>query len=75
MKYVETVNIWNASDEEIAALQPGQWVRAGTNGPRGQWCGLKKISGVKVVAWFCNRKTKRGYYEYFNALRNYAKRT
>jgi hypothetical protein len=31
MKYTKSVDIWNLGAEQVAALQVGQWVYAGTN--------------------------------------------
>lgn len=45
MKFQKTLDIWTLSDEQIAALQPGQWVSAGPlDSDRrnlGTFCGIK----------------------------------
>lgn len=46
--FVKTVDIWSLTDEQVAALQPGQYVTAGPNGVKGRFYG--KGASV-VVAW------------------------
>lgn len=67
MLYVATVDVWALTEEQRAMLQPGQWVQAGPDGPRGRWAGMK-ASGSSVVAW-SHRATDP---ETFRALRDYA---
>jgi hypothetical protein len=50
MQFKPTIDVWALSQVERAAIQPGQWVKAGPNGPRGQYLGQRK-SGSDVVAW------------------------
>lgn len=67
------VNIWALTDEERAGLQRGQWVTAGTDGDpmsRGVFCGIRP-SGVAVVMWQGNAKSRRSYREYRQTLMNY----
>lgn len=46
--FVKTVDIWALTDEQIAELQPGQYVRAGKDGPVGRFFGK---GASTVVAW------------------------
>lgn len=46
--FVKTVDIWALTDEQISALQPGQYVRAGKDGPVGRFFGK---GASTVVAW------------------------
>lgn len=45
-RFQRTVDIWSLEPEQIARLQPGQWVTAG--GARGVFCGVRD-SGTVVV--------------------------
>ncbi len=71
MSYTKTVNIWAMSDAEIATLRPGQWVKAGENGDRGQFWGITKTKSV-VVAWYHNAKNSSSYKNYNKNLHKYA---
>lgn len=46
--FTKTVDIWSLSPEEIAKLQPGQYVQAGPQGPKGRFFGH---GASTVVAW------------------------
>lgn len=46
--FVKTLDIWSLTDEQIAALQPGQYVKAGPNGGVGRFYGK---GASTVVAW------------------------
>lgn len=70
-KYTKPVNVWNLNSEERKALQPGQWVYAGTPDSKGIWCG-QKSNGVDVVAWYENAKRQKDFNEYVNKLMAYA---
>ena len=50
MKFKPTIDVWALAPSERAAIQPGQWVKAGPNGPCGQYLGQRK-GGSDVVAW------------------------
>lgn len=68
-----TINIWSLNPKQIASLRPGQWVKAGNQGDKGVFCGVKK-SGTVVVAWYENAKRGQGgFRSYVAALMNYAK--
>jgi hypothetical protein len=67
MKFRPLINIWNVKPADRAAIQPGQWVQAGPQGPIGQYLGQKK-SGTDVVAW-----KGRAYSAKRATLRQYAK--
>lgn len=73
MKYLPTVDIWKLPRELMPYLQPGQWVDAG--GAKGRFLGVKKKSGIVVVAWSGNVKgwkTREDQKDYIRTLRNYA---
>lgn len=70
-QYAPALDIWPLPPRARAALQPGQWVTAGPNGPRGRYLGQTR-SGSDVVAWAGNAKGRPGYGA---ALRAYAKGT
>lgn len=70
MRYQNTIDIWAMQKNDVSKLQPGQWVKAGPNGNRGIYLGVK-ASGSIVVAWHSNA-TSRQYRAYIRALRNYA---
>jgi hypothetical protein len=40
---------WQQSVQDLP-LQPGQWVKAGSNGPKGQFRGISK-AGVILITW------------------------
>jgi len=68
MRFKATFDIWQLTRSERAAIQPGQWITAGPEGPRGQYLG-QKPNGIEVVAW------REGADQYANkrrALRQYA---
>lgn len=67
-RYVATLDVWPLPPRARAALQPGQWVTAGPNGPRGRYMGQTK-GGSDVVAWGRNASGRKGY---LRALREYA---
>ena len=72
MRYTKPVNIWALSDIEIAMLQPGQWVYAGTSDNKGQFWGIG-TRGTVVVAWYHNAKNSGNYKNYNKTLSMYAK--
>lgn len=55
-QYVKALNVWPLPPRARAALQPGQWVTAGPNGPRGRYMGQR--NGCDVVAWAENSRGK-----------------
>lgn len=64
--FKKTVDIWAMTAEQIAALQPGQWVKAGPDGPSGRFFGH---GASTVVAW--SRRLPKGK-RYFEYLKRYA---
>ena len=74
-KYKKSVNVWNATDEELSSLQVGQWVHVDSNDPltKGIWCGIRKSSGTKVVAWKGNIKGRKDPEGYIRDLIKYAR--
>jgi hypothetical protein len=63
-----TVNVWSMSREEVATLQRGQWVSAGTpdadRNNCGRFWGITK-SGTLVVGWNGNaRRFAKGPRDY-----------
>ena len=67
MQFRPLINIWNVKPRDRAAIQPGQWIQAGPQGPIGQYLGQRK-SGTDVVAW-----RGRDYASKRATLRQYAK--
>lgn len=75
MKFQKALDIWNATSQDIAKLQPGQWVFAGNRDSMGRFLGVKR-SGSVVVAWLGNERNHGNYaarLEYIRTLRQYAK--
>jgi hypothetical protein len=68
MRFQPTLDVWQLTETERAAIQPGQWVRAGDNNSRGQYMG-QRPSGADVVAW---RNGGKGYAAKRKTLRLYA---
>ena len=66
-QYVKALDIWPLPPKSRAALQVGQWVTAGPNGPKGRYMGQKR-GGTDVVAWSGNGRGRN----YLRALRAYA---
>lgn len=75
-QFTTAVNVWKATDEELMALQPGQWVYAGDDTDKfskGRWCGIRG-NGIKVVAWYGNMYDRsKNSKAYLRTLLNYAK--
>ena len=67
--YVKTFDIWPVPDYVRGHIQPGQWVTAGPEGPKGQYLG-QRPGCSDVVAWQGRGLGRRGYVK---ALRDYAK--
>lgn len=65
-KFKQTVDIWALSSEERQMLQPGQFVTAGPDGPRGRFWGEGRST---VVAWDGNARGR--YADYNRAVRDY----
>jgi hypothetical protein len=42
MKYTKSIDIWKLSSQQIACLQPGQWVYAGEPTSKGRFFGVKQ---------------------------------
>lgn len=72
MKFHKAIDVWAIPAELTKHLQPGQWVRAGHNGPLGRFYGIKR-SGVIVVAWQDNAKAGGKYFDYCANIRRYAR--
>lgn len=72
-QFVPAFDIWPLPPRARAAIQPGQWVYAGQDGPkrRGVYLGQTK-AGVDVVAWSGNFPRK-GARAYIATLRTFAK--
>jgi hypothetical protein len=70
MTFKKAINIWALTENQIKALQPGQWVTAGGN--LGRFYGVKK-SGSVVVAWSNNAKNSGNYFDYCKTLYQYAR--
>lgn len=66
-KFKPMLDIWELSDEERAALQPGQWVYAGTRDHVGRFYGQGRST---VVAWRSNYQGR--FRTYTQAIRDYA---
>ena len=70
-RFLPAMNIWEMSSDDIATLQPGQWVYAGIKEDKGIYLGMKE-SGSIVVAWYLNAIGRASFKAYVRALRNYA---
>jgi hypothetical protein len=70
MKYTKSIDIWKLNPQQIACLQPGQWVYAGEPTSKGRFFGVKK-SGSVVVGWHGNTR-KGARRSYYRTLREYA---
>ena len=68
MKFKPTIDVWALAPSERAAIQPGQWITAGPEGPRGQYLG-QKPGGSDVVCW---NKYASGFAAKRRVLRQYA---
>lgn len=75
-RYRSTVNVWTATDAELATLLPGQWVSAGepdaTRSNCGRWYGIKP-SGTKVAAWNGNARRSGNWRAYQQTVYAFAK--
>jgi hypothetical protein len=69
-RFTKTVNIWNLDSEQRAALQIGQWVSAGEDGPRGRFYGEGSST---VAAWVGNARRSGDYRSYMSTIHNYGK--
>lgn len=71
-RYLPRVDIWTLGVAERAALQPGQHISAGQDGPHGRFYGEGRAS--TVAAWERNaRGFPDGVRAYQAAIRLYAK--
>lgn len=68
MRFQKTIDIWTLSEEQRAALQPGQWVIAGNGGSKGRFYGQ---GASTVVAWTGNARGR--YRSYMATIRDYGK--
>jgi len=50
MRYEKAFDIWPIPSYVRKSIKPGQWVKAGPNGPKGMYLG-QTVSGSDVVAW------------------------
>jgi hypothetical protein len=73
MQYQPAFNIWEIPHALMRHIQPGQHVYAGTTDNKGVFLGVKKRSGIVVVAWQGNIKNHGNRADYLQTLRNYAK--
>ena len=69
-RFQRTIDIWSLEPEQIARLQPGQWVTAG--GSLGVFCGVRE-SGSVVVMWQGNAQG-RDYRSYRKTLMDYGRK-
>lgn len=69
-RYQRTLDIWSLDAEQVARLQPGQWVTAG--GARGVFCGVRE-SGTVVVMWQENARS-HNYRIYRKTLMDYGRK-
>jgi hypothetical protein len=67
--FTPTVDVWTLDEAQRSKLQPGQWVRAGEDGPIGRWMGQGRATSV--VAWLGNGRGR--WRSYCKTLRTYAK--
>lgn len=65
--FTKTVDIWSMTPEQIAQLQPGQYVRAGKDGPVGRFFGQGSST---VVAWSARIPSGKRRKEYLSAYAN-----
>ncbi len=72
MQFQKAIDIWALPQPLVKHLQPGQWVKAGPQGPSGRFYGVRPRSGVVVVAWKGNAKASKDYFGYCKGLRQYA---
>lgn len=70
MRFQPTIDIWALTPDEVAKLQPGQWVTAG--GAKGVFCGVKK-SGSVVCMWQDNAQGRKSYADYRKMHMKYAR--
>ena len=71
-RFVRTLDVWQLDASQRAKLQPGQWVTAGPNGPKGRFLGEAPRS--TVCAWLGNaRGAAGGPAAYFRTIRSYAR--
>lgn len=72
-QYRKTIDIWTLNETERRALQPGQWITAGKDGPIGRYAG-QTWGGVDVAQWRENaRRSAGGMLGHFRRLRAYVK--
>lgn len=74
MKFKPTLDIWNLSDDQLKSLPAGQWVSAGSGGPKGFYCGVRE-SGSVVVGWQGNARGSGDYRSYRRSLMSYGRPT
>lgn len=67
-RFRPTLDIWELDETERSQLQPGQWVTAGPDGPRGRFYGEGRST---VVAWLGNARGR--YRSYMATLRDYGR--
>jgi hypothetical protein len=71
MKYTQAFDLWSVPVALYKHIQPGQWVYTGDKTSKGIFLGVKQ-SGVVVVAWYGNAKSRADYRDYLRSLRDYA---
>lgn len=68
--FTKTVDIWSLTPEEIAKLQPGQYVTAGPDGTKGRFYGQ---GGTTVVAWSARVSSGKRRAEYLSKYAAYGR--
>lgn len=73
MKYQSIFDIWAVPVDLLKHVQAGQMVYAGTKANKGRFLGVRKSSGIVVVAWQGNIQNHSNKLGYIKTLRQYAK--
>jgi hypothetical protein len=73
MKYQSIFDIWAVPVDLLKHVQAGQMVYAGDKSNKGRFLGVRKSSGIIVVAWQGNVQSHTDKLGYIRTLRNYAK--
>lgn len=71
-RFAKTVDIWSLSPEEIAKLQPGQYVTAGPDGTKGRFYGQ---GASTVVAWSARVPSGKRRAEYLKKYAEFGRET
>lgn len=70
--FVKTIDIWNLTEDQLKAIQPGQYVKAGPDGPIGRFFGH---GASTVVAWSARTPKGKRRAEYLNAYAKLGRET